>query len=308
MKHVKRFFIILVCILVAMIFLPYLQHYDTYNDEDIIWMNQIDDHTPLSDMYIPGSHDAATYASDIPLFSSCQSFTLEQQLLSGARYLDIRVGNHKDEAVLVHGPMACRKSPLGQRITLLDALEVCETYLLNHPSETILFVSAVQDDASDIYTKTINDFKANSKVGIYEQATIPTLENVRGKIILGTRDYKENANYNNFVVTWKDQRDTKCKDNIFENGAIGQKNIKVQDHFCYEISDKFKAFEADPDAEFVINFLSTKGCKKVGHPYRYAKELNNKFLESEKDNYTKGIYVFDFGCDDVYQKVINMNR
>lgn len=92
------------------------------------WMAGIDDDAPLRHIAIPGSHDAATRG--ILWAGETQTYTIAQQLQSGARYFDLRVHKKGDKYVIFH--------------SILDGIEFCKVldairdFIQSHPSEVIL--------------------------------------------------------------------------------------------------------------------------------------------------------------------------
>ncbi|KAI5848902.1 PLC-like phosphodiesterase [Tricharina praecox] len=71
------------------------------------WQSLLPDNTPLSHLSIPGTHDTMSYPKpprhSLPFTSQTQTLPLSTQLLSGIRYLDLRLQHHKDRFVLHHG-------------------------------------------------------------------------------------------------------------------------------------------------------------------------------------------------------------
>lgn len=104
------------------------------------WMEQLIQVSPdvkLSELVIPGTHDSASYSlHSFKLFSAAgrtQNVSVYEQLIQGARYLDIRVagdGEENAEDVYVfHGCLKCAK--------LETILSEIKTFLEEHPQEFI---------------------------------------------------------------------------------------------------------------------------------------------------------------------------
>lgn len=70
------------------------------SDFTAAWMSYIKDDAPLTEVVIPGSHDAGT--RDISYYGKTQSLSVKDQLLCGARYFDLRVKNDGGELVIFH--------------------------------------------------------------------------------------------------------------------------------------------------------------------------------------------------------------
>lgn len=59
--------------------------------------------------------------------------------------------------------------------------------------------------------------------------------------------------------------------------------------------------------DIFINFASTKGSLPVGHPYFFAKKMNERFLQSELEDKYFGRLIFDYATSAVASKVIETN-
>ena len=154
-----------------------------------------------------------------------------------------------------------------------------------------------------------NEIHSNSSYW-YLENRIPTLGEVRNKIVLATRFESEDGLYFN----WEEQGDRAIlkvpvtKSNINDNEAL-----YIQDRFNYDVKDKIDAIEyglenakAD-DSTFHLNFTSTSGKGKVGFPKKYAKKINNYLMEYnwQKKNY--GILIVDFANQDLAHKIYSTN-
>lgn len=155
------------------------------------WMGQLIACRPevkLRDLVIPGTHDSASYSlSAWTLFSAAgrtQNVSVYEQLLSGARYLDLRVaGGSQDgpsDVYIFHGCLKCAK--------LEHILMEIKTFLQLHPQEFI-FVDVVPEygrmytDEQKLYTlelvkETFGDIIYDGKFGYDKLMTQWTLAQV----------------------------------------------------------------------------------------------------------------------------------
>eukprot|EP00971_Amphidinium_carterae_P197163 3913387-Amphidinium_carterae.1 len=93
------------------------------------WMKDIPDDRLLSELFLPGTHDTmALYGGDL---AQCQAWSLEDQLRSGIRCLDIRLRQSGDALCAHHGVVYQHRN-FG---SIRDALEA---FLQHFPSETLL--------------------------------------------------------------------------------------------------------------------------------------------------------------------------
>lgn len=247
------------------------------NEQDASnWMEAILGETKLSSMSIPETHDSATqYVSLSPIFQ-CQDANIQTQLENGYRYLDIRLVLKKDNLILKHNFAKCRKnkSIFSKPLTLDDVLNDIYTFLDEHPSETIIFCVKKENSKDDLNrVKSIFNSKINTD-SWYTENRIPTLDEVRGKIVLATRFENEYGLY----LNWQEQGNRTIFDvphkkedmNVYES-------LFVQDRFNYGVEDKIDAIEyclentkAD-DSTFHLNFTFTSGKGKIGFPKKNAK-------------------------------------
>ena len=167
------------------------------------WMKDLPDLTPLSQIMMPGSHDAgmSELSHCNPPFGAggytqTQSGSIGQQLLDGSRYFDIRVDYDHDKLVTYHrsNAMGCN----GQDLSAV--LDQAMHFLQQHVSETaILKFSHIRDYSGhnpDNIKKAINTLLDDYKPVIYTNPSEDinlaqvTLGDVRGNMIL-VFDYSE---------------------------------------------------------------------------------------------------------------------
>ena len=165
--------------------------YSSYVDGPC-WMKYVDDNKYLDELSIPGTHDSGTCSVDNdtePQSSQakCQQDYIPTQLLEGIRYFDIRLGknNDKGDPGIGHGICYLLKKD-GGFIHLSDVIGYFKTFLNENPSEAlIMLVSRGNDEATDesVTTAFANVMDNNSDL-FYTSSHVPTLNEVRGKIVL----------------------------------------------------------------------------------------------------------------------------
>lgn len=162
--------------------------YSSYVDGPC-WMKYVDDNKFLDELSIPGTHDSGTCSVDNdtePQSSQvkCQQDYIPTQLLEGIRYFDIRLGKGDDPGI-DHGIFYLLKKD-GNYLHLSDVIGYFKTFLNENPSEAlIMLVSRGNDEATDesvttAFAKVLDD---NPKL-FYTSSHVPTLNEVRGKIVL----------------------------------------------------------------------------------------------------------------------------
>ncbi len=162
--------------------------YSSYVDGPC-WMKYVDDNKFLDELSIPGTHDSGTCSVDNdtePQSSQvkCQQDYIPTQLLEGIRYFDIRLGKGDDPGI-DHGIFYLLKKD-GNYLHLSDVIGYFKTFLSENPREAlIMLVSRGNDEATDesvttAFAKVLGD---NPDL-FYTASRVPTLGEVRGKIVL----------------------------------------------------------------------------------------------------------------------------
>lgn len=162
--------------------------YSSYVDGPC-WMKYVDNNKFLDELSIPGTHDSGTCSVDNdtePQSSQakCQQDYIPTQLLEGIRYFDIRLGKGNDPGI-DHGSCYLLKKD-GHFMHLSDVVGYFKKFLNENPSEAlIMLVSRGNNEATDeslttAFAKVLDD---NPKL-FYTSSRVPTLNEVRGKIVL----------------------------------------------------------------------------------------------------------------------------
>ena len=165
--------------------------YSSYVDGPC-WMKYVDGNKYLDELSIPGTHDSSTCSVDNDTepqtsLAKCQQDYIPTQLLEGIRYFDIRLGknNENGDPGIDHGICYLLKKD-GGFIHLSDVIGYFITFLNENPSEAlIMLVSRGNDEATDdsVTTAFANVMDNNSDL-FYTSSHVPTLNEVRGKIVL----------------------------------------------------------------------------------------------------------------------------
>lgn len=162
--------------------------YSSYVDGPC-WMSHVEGNKYLDELSIPGTHDSGTCSVDNdtePQSSQakCQQDYIPTQLLEGVRYFDIRLGKGENPGI-DHGACYLLKKD-GNFMHLSDVIGYFNTFLSENPTEAlIMLVSRGNDEATDesLTTALGKVFDENPDL-FYTSSRIPTLGEVRGKIVL----------------------------------------------------------------------------------------------------------------------------
>ena len=187
------------------------------------WMQYLADHTLLSTITIPGTHDAGARFEPVQGTAKTQNLTIAEQLNVGVRFLDIRCRFFEDSFTIHHGAIY-------QNMNFDDVLVACQTFLKAHPSETI--VMSVKEE----HTPSGNSMSYEQRFLKYSQAyaglfrlanSLPTLGEARGKIVLLRRFAASQALGINAANGWQD--------NTSFTISNAEATLKVQD--AYQVSN-----------------------------------------------------------------------
>lgn len=162
--------------------------YSSYVDGPC-WMKYVEDNKFLDELSIPGTHDSGTCSVDNdtePQSSQvkCQQDYIPTQLLEGIRYFDIRLGKG-DNPGIDHGMYYLLKKD-AYFLHLSDVIGYFKTFLNENPSEAlIMLASRGNDEATDeSITTAFAKVMADNPNLFYTSSHVPTLGEVRGKIVL----------------------------------------------------------------------------------------------------------------------------
>ena len=284
------------------------------------WMKDLDDNMKISEVVLPGSHDTTAINTDLAYFSRCQHLSVKKQLNAGFRYLDIRLDlSEGDKINLKHGFINCRKYniPFSTLLYLEDVLKECYLFLDENPTEGIVFVCKIESD-NDVVSKIqlILDemIKENNQYWLLTD-NIPTVGELRGKMLLCHRYYNEaELDNDGMMFRWREQ----SKENTIDNNQHIEANhynenftLYIQDRFKYDTEDKWNAFvkginyQVEEANSIKINFLSTNGTPTYGHPYKYAKVLNKRLIDSDLN--LNGWVIVDFCSEKLAYRIYSEN-
>ena len=290
------------------------------------WMENIPDETKLSSMSIPGTHDSCTQNVDMRYIFQCQDTSIATQLKYGYRYLDMRLvleqKHDQQTLVLKHSIARCKtsNSPFAGTLTLDDVLRDVSAFLDAHPTETVILCMKAENSKDDVaeIQKVLYETIDKDPERWYLKNEIPTLGEVRGKIVLATRfDDKLPVGFERcgLYFGWADQGDrTVLSDPTASSVINGRETLCVQDRYNYDTDDKIDAIHTCLDnsraAEdtFFLNFTSTSGSGKVGHPKEYAKHINLDLYDYDWQAGTAyGVVIVDFAPKKIAEKIYQTN-
>ena len=290
------------------------------------WMTHIPDAYLISEINLPGTHDSCTCRVQFPFFSKCQQTTIAQQLNSGIRFLDIRVEKDGKKLKIIHDIADCKEPTNKRKKLYIDSIiNDCKNFLSENPSETILLSYKRDDGANqeETFDTFFEKYLENDSVW-YRENRIPTLKEVRGKIVLLNRDNidKSNGKYDDFntginLSTWVYQKEN--VERIYEvaellgrNGTLTGKTFTVQDLYGLTPQKKWNLailpfIKKPPETnDVLITFFS---CGSIFYnPKRSAKYINKKLSDITLEKTKKyGWIIMDYPTEKFIKEIINSN-
>lgn len=263
------------------------------------WITPLDGDIYVSQMSIPGSHDAATgeeMATIIGnLFAETQEKTLQVQWDLGVRCFDLRpaiyTGNSTPELWLYHGKT---------RVTIswATAMNTIKSNLTSHPGEFAIILFRHEDestaeknnDGADFNTYMTNWVNAN-KGWIVDWRPDITIDECRGKIILISR-FSGSWEYGCFTGWSHEEGGTTATVHNANNSQNG--TMYVQDDYSFpSTSTKYNEIiqYLDIAQRFHID-ESQKNCWMLNHVSGYASEtISSSELYMQNANYQNPLVI-----------------
>ncbi|MBC8949482.1 MULTISPECIES: phosphatidylinositol-specific phospholipase C [Xenorhabdus] len=151
------------------------------------WMSCVDDGKSLACISIPGTHASCTRKGasgqisliDRTFATQNSDCTITKQLADGIRYLDIR-------CCAINDVFTIHLDKFYLNINFGDVLNECTAFLADNSSETI--VMRIKQENSSVldseFLKIFNTHYSGYHSSMYLESAIPTLGEVRGKIVI----------------------------------------------------------------------------------------------------------------------------
>ena len=248
------------------------------------WMKDIPDRTPLTEITIPGTHNAGALHEPYPGTAQCQSLTITQQLDAGVRFLDFRCRHLKDQFHIYHGP-------INQKLTFAKCLNDLENFLKTHPSETVIVsINGAHQpkDNTRSFTATLQSYLKPDAWWLRQN--IPTLGEARGKLIL-LRRFSSDEKIGLDATHWK-SKDLHKTDHLIIQDLYKPADANAK----WKVIQK--AFQSQEKGKLLLNFtsgylsngLGIPNIKRISTPIN--KNLTAYFNKAKKRPH--GIVILDF--------------
>ena len=157
------------------------------------WMGCLPDNLLITDVSIPGVHDAATaHTHAFNAFAQCQQLSIMDQMTSGVRYFDLRARlSYGDRLKMYHGVDACEYK--GDTLELSLVMTWIYNFLQTNPGETVIIQpkneagEEIGKDSDKALYEYFRDEAEKYPERWYIGDHVPTLGEVRGKILIMSR-------------------------------------------------------------------------------------------------------------------------
>ncbi len=242
------------------------------------WMANLDDNVTIDQLSIPGTHDSGT--KDVPDelkgLARTQNSDIIKQLQNGIRFLDIRVSNSDPNS---DDPLKVKHGIVSANLTFRQVLQWCQSFLNEHPSETILMLmnDAEEKNESSIengFNKYLQDEKI--KELFWLKPIIPKLGELRGKVVLFRRFFSQNREEMGIDLqdNWKDNEKFEITTN---HGVKFRIQDKYKEHDTHKkdklVKNYLDSAISNPNDKIIYinyNSISTNIPKGTHTPYQYA--------------------------------------
>ena len=253
------------------------------------WMANIPDNTFLSQLSIPGTHDAGTghgvnnYLGFISgsTYAVTQEKTLTEQWNSGIRAFDLRPAVDGSRLRIYHGVISTN-------LYMDNALSTLCSLLDSHPTETCIVIIRHEDDSESDSNKAkwpsmIKELLNSAPTSTHAVNFDPTakLGDVRGKILILSRDNYDTNPVGGYITGWGFSSDFNNQKNGKISGVGTQGPLYIQDFYDVSASGapatktssiqrllQFSTSENTNPGLWVIN--QTSGYSKTGSMFGYT--------------------------------------
>ena len=181
-------------------------------DDNSAWMSRLTENPFVSQLSIPGAHDAATghgFRGALSwlgsYFAETQTLTLTEQWNTGVRVFDLRPSVDGSTLYIYHGIV-------GVNLTMQAALETLCSLLDQHPTEMAIVIMRHEDDHDDgdaNWNTMMNTLlTGNTTIASHTIAFTPEmrLDDARGKLLILSRNEYASTPVGGFVRNWNNQK------------------------------------------------------------------------------------------------------
>ena len=282
------------------------------------WMTQLPGTSELSQLTLPGTHDTCT--AFLTPIASCQNWDLATQLQYGIRYVDIRCRHIQDVFAIMHENIYVGFN-FGEGVR-----DVCVDFLQANPTECIVMQIKHEDEAADFdnnltFQQVFDGYRQGFESFFYTDDHIPTLDEVRGKIVVVRRFDLDSGDPRGLApLPWQDDA-TFDAQYTATNPPSETVTFHIQDQYNVatilpgDINAKWSAVTAllgrangDASDAWYINFAS--GSSGGAYPNAVAARINPQlygYLGGAPFAARLGTLMLDFPDANMIGRIISLN-
>ncbi len=286
------------------------------------WMTQLPGTSKLSQLTLPGTHDTCT--APVTEAAKCQNWDLTTQLQYGIRYVDIRCRQIQDAFAIHHGDFYVGFN-FGEGVR-----DKCVNFLKANPTECIVMQikshEAADFDNSYTFQQVFDKYVRGYESFFYRDDHIPTLDEVRGKIVVIRRFNLDSNDPRGLSPLTMCANNTSgwCDDATFDasytatNGETVTFHIQDQYNLDKESAEvkwpPVKALldraNADASDAWYLNFASASRDISLIFPDAVAAVINPQlyyYLAGTPFNARLGTLMMDFPDVNMIGRIISLN-
>ena len=190
------------------------------------WMDGLNDNIYISQMSLPGAHDAATKSLSI---GKCQDKDIAGLWDAGVRVFDLRPTDSGNDCMINHGS-------LSTTVTLKAALTTINSRLSSNSSEFAIVLMRKEDGGDSWASKVANVISQFSNVMPFRQNL--RLGDVRGKILVLSRDYFADG----YTISYWGDNTTR--------------DVRSANGIAFVVQDYYKVEDANAKSTAITNILA----------------------------------------------------
>lgn len=252
-------------------------------DDNSAWMSRVNDNIFVSQLSIPGAHDAGTgHGTSADNFARTQDINLTEQWNNGVRAFDLRPSVDNNKLRIYHGIISTD-------LYLSDALATLCGLLDSHPTEFAIVIMRHEDDHDDgdsnwnglMKTLLTSDPVKSHAINYTPMAK---MGDVRGKLLILCRNAYDTRPVGGFVTGWgfnsnfDNQKGGKIK------GVDTEGPLYIQDF--YDVSGSGAPATKTASIQRMLQFSCTENTNPnlwvINHTSGYSKTL---FGAATRDGY-----------------------
>jgi len=254
---------------------PRSYSFEGYVSDNSSWMSSValKDDTPLSMITLPGTHDTMSYGDYISLIARNQGLTLNEQLKTGIRALDIRMRATDDGLPIHHGRVYLKAN-------FTDVMNSVVSFLKSNPTEFILMrvkqekceegeSECSNDGIVDKFKSTIDNDNFKPFIWMFNGSNNPTYKDIMGKIVLLRDDGLTTSKLDNYGLNYKNFN-ADYKQDEYKIGYSKTISEGIYDKWKVVKSQLAKMSQHSSTPPIGINFLSASGGVVAPNPFQVA--------------------------------------